>query len=80
MIRAQLPPALAARAVLQAELYDPVTAREAGLVDEVAAEPRAVALARLAALARAVSIHGGTTVQAAERSAPSPASRTRGRP
>jgi enoyl-CoA hydratase len=52
MIRAQLPPALAARAVLRAELYDPVAAREAGLVDEVAAEPRAVALARLAALAR----------------------------
>ncbi len=56
MIRAQLPPALAARAVLQAELHDPFAAREAGLVDELVdalvAEPRAVALARLAALAR----------------------------
>jgi enoyl-CoA hydratase len=52
MVRARLTPAQAERAILGARLLDPVAAREAGLVDEVADDARAVALARLEALAR----------------------------
>jgi len=52
MIRARLTPAQAEAAVLGARLLDPAAAREAGLVDEVAEDARAVALARLEALAR----------------------------
>jgi enoyl-CoA hydratase/carnithine racemase len=52
MVRARLSAAQAERAILGAPLHDPAGAREAGLVDEVAEEPRAVALARLEALAR----------------------------
>lgn len=52
MIRARLSPAQAEQAILGARLLDPPAAREAGLVDEVAEDARAVALARLEALAR----------------------------
>jgi enoyl-CoA hydratase/carnithine racemase len=52
MVRAQLGATLAGRAVLGAQLLDPAAAREAGLVDEVASDARAVAVARLEALAR----------------------------
>jgi len=52
MVRARLPAVQAERAILGARLHDPVGAREAGLVDEVAEDARAVALARLEALGR----------------------------
>jgi enoyl-CoA hydratase len=51
MVRAQLG-AATERVVLGAQLYDPAAAREAGLVNEVAADARAVATARLELLAR----------------------------
>ena len=52
MIRDQLPPPLAARAILGAELLGPQAARAAGLVDDVADDARGAALARLELLAR----------------------------
>lgn len=52
MIRARLTPAQAERAVLGARLLDPAAARDAGLVDEVAEDPRATALARMETLVR----------------------------
>lgn len=52
MVRAQLSAPSASRVVLGAELHDPAAALAAGLVDEVADDPRAAALARLEALAR----------------------------
>lgn len=52
MIRARLSPSQAEQAILGARLVDPAAAREAGLVDEVAEDARAVALARLEALSR----------------------------
>lgn len=52
MIRAQLPAPVGERVMLGAELYDPAAARAAGLVDEVADDARAAAVARLEALAR----------------------------
>jgi enoyl-CoA hydratase/carnithine racemase len=52
MVRARLTAAQAEQAVLGARLLDPASARDAGLVDEVAADPRAVALARLETLVR----------------------------
>lgn len=52
MIRARLGGPRAEVAVLGARLYDPVSARDAGLVDEVAEDARPVALARLEALSR----------------------------
>jgi enoyl-CoA hydratase len=52
MIRARLGEPQAERAILGARLLDPSAAREAGLVDEVAEDARAVALARLEALSR----------------------------
>jgi enoyl-CoA hydratase len=52
MIKSRLPAPLLERAVLGAELLAPEAALAAGLVDELAADPRAVALARLEALAR----------------------------
>ena len=51
MIRARLSDPVAERAVLDAVLHDPASARAAGLVDEVAAGARALAVARLEALA-----------------------------
>jgi len=51
MVRARLGPAAAA-AVLGAELLDPLRALQAGLVDEVAADPRSAALAWLEARSR----------------------------
>lgn len=47
MIRARLGGPAAERAVLGARLHDPAAARALGLVDEVSAEARAVALLRL---------------------------------
>jgi enoyl-CoA hydratase/carnithine racemase len=52
MVRARLGDPRAGAVVLGARLYDPQGAREAGLVDEVAEDARAVALARLEALSR----------------------------
>jgi Delta3-Delta2-enoyl-CoA isomerase len=52
MVRARLGDPRAETAVLGAHLYDPAGAREAGLVDEVADDARAVALSRLEALSR----------------------------
>jgi Delta3-Delta2-enoyl-CoA isomerase len=52
MIRARLGGPRAEAVILGARLYDPAGAREAGLVDEVADDARAVALARLEALSR----------------------------
>ncbi len=52
MVRARLTPAQAEGAILGSRLLDPEAAREAGLVDEVAEDARAAALARLEALAR----------------------------
>jgi enoyl-CoA hydratase len=52
MIRARLGNPRAEVAVLGARLYDPLSARDAGLVDEVAEDARPVALARLEALSR----------------------------
>jgi enoyl-CoA hydratase len=52
MVRARLGEPRAEEAILGAHLYDPAGAREAGLVDEVAEDARAVALARLEALSR----------------------------
>lgn len=52
MIRARLGGPRAESVILGARLYDPASAREAGLVDEVADDARTVALARLEALSR----------------------------
>jgi enoyl-CoA hydratase/carnithine racemase len=52
MIRAQLAAPLAERVMLGAELYDANAARVLGLIDEVADDGRAAAVARLEALAR----------------------------
>ena len=52
MIRARLGGPRAESVILGARLHDPAGAREAGLVDEVAEDARAVALARLEALSR----------------------------
>jgi enoyl-CoA hydratase len=52
MVRARLGGPAAERAVLGAELMDTARACAAGLVDEVANDPRAAALARLELLAR----------------------------
>lgn len=52
MIRARLGGPAAEAAILGARLYDPAAALEAGLLDEVADDARAVALARLEALSR----------------------------
>jgi enoyl-CoA hydratase/carnithine racemase len=52
MVRAQLGMPAAERVVLGAELHDPAGALAAGLVDAVAEDARAVAVARLEALAR----------------------------
>ncbi len=52
MIRAQLPAPSAERVILGAELHDPIAARAAGLVDEIADDARAAAVDRLEALAR----------------------------
>ena len=52
MVRARLPAPAAERVILGAHLYDPAGARDVGLVDEVAGDARAVALARLDALSR----------------------------
>jgi enoyl-CoA hydratase len=52
MIKTRLGGPRAEVAVLGARLYDPVSARDAGLVDEVADDARPVALARLEALSR----------------------------
>lgn len=45
VVRARLTAPQAERAVLEARLLDPAAAREAGLVDELAEDPRAAALA-----------------------------------
>ena len=52
MIRVRLGAPIAERVILGARLYDPAGAQGAGLVDEVAEDARAVALARLEALSR----------------------------
>jgi enoyl-CoA hydratase/carnithine racemase len=52
MVRARLPAPVLERVVLGAQLLAPDTALAAALVDEVAADARAVAVARLEALAR----------------------------
>lgn len=52
MIRARLGGPRAEAAILGARLYDPPGALAAGLIDEVAEDARAVALARLEALSR----------------------------
>jgi enoyl-CoA hydratase/carnithine racemase len=52
MVRARLSPAAAEQAILGAQLHDPASARALGLVDEIAADPRAVAVARLEALSQ----------------------------
>lgn len=52
MIRAQLAAPAAERVMLGAELHDAAAARALGLVDEVAEDARAAAVARLEALAR----------------------------
>lgn len=51
-VRARLSGPGAERAILGAQLHDPAGALAAGLVDEIAADPRATALARLSALAK----------------------------
>lgn len=51
MIRARLGTPGAERAILGARLHDQASAREAGLVDEIAEDGRSVALARLEGLA-----------------------------
>jgi enoyl-CoA hydratase/carnithine racemase len=50
-VRDRVPRRHLERVVLEAGLYDPRTARELGLIDEVAADPRPVAEAALARLA-----------------------------
>ena len=52
MLRAQLPAPIAERVMLGGELHDSAVARAMGLVDEVADDARAAAVARLEALAR----------------------------
>ena len=52
LVRYRLSPAAAERTVLGAQLLDPVRAREAGLVDELADDAAVVARARLETLAR----------------------------
>jgi enoyl-CoA hydratase/carnithine racemase len=52
MVRARLSPVAAERVVLGAQLHDPAAALSAGLVDEVAADPRRAAEAALAARAK----------------------------
>lgn len=55
LVRDRVPRRHIERVVLEAGLYDPATARELGLIDEVAADPRPsadAALARLAAVPR----------------------------
>ena len=51
LVRHRVPPRGLERVVLEAGLYDPATALQLGLVDELAADPVAVATARLATLA-----------------------------
>jgi len=51
LVRYRIPPRGLERVVLEAGLYDPATALQLGLVDELAADPVAVATARLATLA-----------------------------